>query len=79
MLSIRKIKVTWLEQSTERTQSLNRTKICLITVLTKKNRNIFVIISKYSRGQKKVGQCFFANVILSTLSMATIKIFIYLL
>jgi hypothetical protein len=33
----------------------------------------------YSRGQKKVGQYFFANVSLFTLSMVTIKIFIYLL
>jgi hypothetical protein len=34
-------------------------------------------IKSYSRGQKKVGQCFFANVSLFTLSMVTIKIFIY--
>jgi hypothetical protein len=33
----------------------------------------------YSRGQKKVGQWFFANVNLFPLSMVTIKIFIYLL
>jgi hypothetical protein len=33
---------------------------------------------KYSRGQKKVRQRFFANVSLFTLSMVTIKIFIYL-
>jgi hypothetical protein len=33
----------------------------------------------YSRGQKKVGQCFFANVSLLALSMVTMKIFIYLL
>jgi hypothetical protein len=32
----------------------------------------------YSRGQKKVGQYFIANVNLFTLSMVTIKIFIYL-
>jgi hypothetical protein len=31
----------------------------------------------YSRGQNKVGQCFFANV--NLLSMVTMKIFIYLL
>jgi hypothetical protein len=31
----------------------------------------------YSRGQKKVGQCFFANVSLLALSMVTMKIFIY--
>jgi hypothetical protein len=31
----------------------------------------------YSRGQKKVGQCFFANVNLLALSMVTMKIFIY--
>jgi hypothetical protein len=30
----------------------------------------------YSRGQKKVGQCFFANVNLLALCMVTIKIFI---
>jgi hypothetical protein len=29
--------------------------------------------------QKKVGQCFFANVNLLALSMVTVKIFIYLL
>jgi hypothetical protein len=34
---------------------------------------------QYSRGQKKVGQCFFANVNLLALSMVTMKIFIYLL
>jgi hypothetical protein len=33
----------------------------------------------YSRGQKKVEQCFFANVSLLALSMVTMKIFIYLL
>jgi hypothetical protein len=33
----------------------------------------------YSRGQNKVGQCFFANVNLLALSMVTMKIFIYLL
>jgi hypothetical protein len=33
----------------------------------------------YSGGQKKVGQCFFANVNLLALSMVTMKIFIYLL
>jgi hypothetical protein len=31
----------------------------------------------YSRGQKKVGQCFFTNVNLLALSMVTMKIFIY--
>jgi hypothetical protein len=31
----------------------------------------------HSRGQKKVGQCFFANVNLLALSMVTMKIFIY--
>jgi hypothetical protein len=32
----------------------------------------------YSRGQKKVGQCFFANVSLLTISIVTIKyLFIY--
>jgi hypothetical protein len=36
-------------------------------------------IDTYSRGQKKVGQCFFANVNLLALSMVTMKIFIYLL
>jgi hypothetical protein len=36
-------------------------------------------LSTYSRRQKKVGQCFFANVSLFTISMVTIKIFIYLL
>jgi hypothetical protein len=35
-------------------------------------------IDTYSRGQKKVGQCFFANVNLLALSMVTMKIFIYL-
>jgi hypothetical protein len=33
----------------------------------------------YSRGQKKVGQCFFDNVNLLALSRVTMKIFIYLL
>jgi hypothetical protein len=37
-----------------------------------------VRVSIYSRGQKKVGQCFFANVNLLALSMVTMKIFIYL-
>jgi hypothetical protein len=32
----------------------------------------------YSRGQKNLGQCFFANVNLLFLSMVTMKIFIYL-
>jgi hypothetical protein len=36
-------------------------------------------IDRYSRGQNKVGQCFFANVNLLALSMVTMKIFIYLL
>jgi hypothetical protein len=35
--------------------------------------------TRYSRGQNKVGQCFFANVNLLALSMVTMKIFIYLL
>jgi hypothetical protein len=34
-------------------------------------------LSIYSRGQNKVGQCFFANVNLLALSMVTMKIFIY--
>jgi hypothetical protein len=37
------------------------------------------IITYYSGGQNKVGQCFFANVNLLALSMVTMKIFIYLL
>jgi hypothetical protein len=41
--------------------------------------NSFVFWIDNSRGQKKVGQCFFANVSLFILSMVTIKIFIYLL
>jgi hypothetical protein len=54
--------------------------------LIKKNYQIFIMIKfaywkcrKYSRGQKKVRQRFFANLGLFTLSMVTIKIFIYLL
>jgi hypothetical protein len=39
----------------------------------------FFLISTYSGGQNKVGQCFFANVNLLALSMVTMKIFIYLL
>jgi hypothetical protein len=37
------------------------------------------LFNTYSRGQNKVGQCFFANVNLLALSMVTMKIFIYLL
>jgi hypothetical protein len=33
----------------------------------------------YSCGQKKVAQCFFANVSLCTISMVTIEILIYLI
>jgi hypothetical protein len=35
------------------------------------------LFNTYSRGQNKVGQCFFANVNLLALSMVTMKIFIY--
>jgi hypothetical protein len=35
--------------------------------------------TRYSGGQNKVGQRFFANVNLLALSMVTMKIFIYLL
>jgi hypothetical protein len=46
-----------------------------------KNRPVSGFFTKitYSRGQKKAGQCFFANINLLALSMVTIKIFIYLL
>jgi hypothetical protein len=42
------------------------------------SNHVYKII-RYSGGQKKVGQCFFANVNLLALSMVTVKIFIYLL
>jgi hypothetical protein len=38
-----------------------------------------VVFNIYSGGQNKVGHFFFANVNLLTLSMVTMKIFIYLL
>jgi hypothetical protein len=40
---------------------------------------LLLYICRYSRGQKKVGQCFFANINLLAFSMVTMKICIYLL